>query len=114
MPTVYSKAHVVVHPSIADTFGLVIGEALACGTPVITTPIPEHTSLDLPLFFAYTVEEFSERVKRIYQSWRKDKASYETLTSHCRKEVLKYDVKQIFPKLEKLLIKVSKEKEEKP
>ena len=33
----YSNASVLVLPSIEDAFGLVIGQALACGTPVITT-----------------------------------------------------------------------------
>ncbi|OFW03172.1 MAG: hypothetical protein A3I61_01350 [Acidobacteria bacterium RIFCSPLOWO2_02_FULL_68_18] len=33
----YSNASVVVLPSIEDGFGLVIGQALACGTPVIAT-----------------------------------------------------------------------------
>jgi alpha-maltose-1-phosphate synthase len=33
----YSSASVVVLPSIEDGFGLVIGQALACGTPVIAT-----------------------------------------------------------------------------
>jgi len=34
---IYSSASVVVLPSIEDAFGLVIEEALACGTPVIAT-----------------------------------------------------------------------------
>ena len=33
----YSSASVLVLPSIEDSFGLVIGQALACGTPVIAT-----------------------------------------------------------------------------
>ena len=33
----YSNASVVVLPSVEDGFGLVIGQALACGTPVIAT-----------------------------------------------------------------------------
>jgi glycosyltransferase involved in cell wall biosynthesis len=33
----YSSASVLVLPSIEDGFGLVIGQALACGTPVIAT-----------------------------------------------------------------------------
>ena len=36
----YSAAHVMVLPSIEDGFGMVIGEALACGCPVIAS---EHT-----------------------------------------------------------------------
>lgn len=32
----YSAADILLYPSLADTFGLVVAESLACGTPVIT------------------------------------------------------------------------------
>lgn len=38
MAQLFSWAHVLVLPSISDTFGLVILEAMAAGLPVITTP----------------------------------------------------------------------------
>lgn len=107
MPKVYSRAHVVVHPSIADTFGLVIAEALSCGTPVVTTPIPEHVSLLLPLYYAWRVNDFVERVKYIYYNWKSDVRWYEKLSSSCRRGVMKYDVGNVFPKLERLLAGVA-------
>jgi glycosyltransferase involved in cell wall biosynthesis len=33
----YSSSHVFIMPSIEDGFGMVLGEALACGCPIITT-----------------------------------------------------------------------------
>jgi glycosyltransferase involved in cell wall biosynthesis len=33
----YGRASVVVHPSLADAFGYVVAEAMACGVPVIVT-----------------------------------------------------------------------------
>jgi glycosyltransferase involved in cell wall biosynthesis len=36
----YQKASVFVFPSIAEGFGKVVLEAMACGRPVITTPVP--------------------------------------------------------------------------
>jgi glycosyltransferase involved in cell wall biosynthesis len=34
---VFGKSHVVVHPSVADGFGYVVGEAMAAGVPVIVS-----------------------------------------------------------------------------
>ena len=36
----YRSADVMVFPSVTDTFGLVIAEAMACGTPVAAFPVP--------------------------------------------------------------------------
>jgi glycosyltransferase involved in cell wall biosynthesis len=36
---IYSKARVMVFPSLTDTFGLVMLEANACGTPVAGYPV---------------------------------------------------------------------------
>jgi glycosyltransferase involved in cell wall biosynthesis len=39
LPALYRAADVLVHPSRTDTFGLVMLEALACGTPVAAFPV---------------------------------------------------------------------------
>jgi glycosyltransferase involved in cell wall biosynthesis len=39
LPALYRAADVFVHPSRTDTFGLVMLEALACGTPVAAFPV---------------------------------------------------------------------------
>jgi len=39
LPAIYSAADVFVHPSRTDTFGLVMLEAMACGTPVAAFPV---------------------------------------------------------------------------
>ena len=43
LPKYYSTAHVFVLPSIEDGFGMVMGEALGCGCPVIAT---NHTGAE--------------------------------------------------------------------
>lgn len=40
LPAVYASADVLVFPSRSDTFGLVMLEAMACGTPVAAYPVP--------------------------------------------------------------------------
>ena len=39
LPAIYGAADVFVHPSRTDTFGLVMLEAMACGTPVAAYPV---------------------------------------------------------------------------
>jgi len=40
LATAYRSADVMVFPSVTDTFGLVLAEAMACGTPVAAYPVP--------------------------------------------------------------------------
>jgi len=40
LATVYRSADVMVFPSVTDTFGLVMAESMACGTPVAAYPVP--------------------------------------------------------------------------
>jgi glycosyltransferase involved in cell wall biosynthesis len=40
LPAIYGSADVLVFPSRSDTFGLVMLEAMACGTPVAAYPVP--------------------------------------------------------------------------
>ncbi|HWP37163.1 MAG TPA: glycosyltransferase family 4 protein [Gemmatimonadales bacterium] len=37
MRSLYQAADLLVHPTICDSFGLVVAEAMACGTPAVTT-----------------------------------------------------------------------------
>ncbi len=40
LATVYRSADGMVFPSVTDTFGLVMAESMACGTPVAAYPVP--------------------------------------------------------------------------
>jgi glycosyltransferase involved in cell wall biosynthesis len=40
LPSIYSAADVFVFPGLSETFGLVMLEAMACGTPVAAFPVP--------------------------------------------------------------------------
>lgn len=37
LPAYYQKAHALVHPALKDTWGLVVNEAMAAGTPVVVS-----------------------------------------------------------------------------
>lgn len=45
LAVLYSQADVFVFPSLTDTFGLVMAEAMACGLPVAAFPV--HGPLDV-------------------------------------------------------------------
>jgi len=102
----YSRSHLVIYPSRMDTFGGVILEAAACGTPVITTPLPAHL-LNLPLFYANNTEEFVRLTIRIYSLWRQRKNIYDDLTQKCSEQASRYDIEKIFLKFEAMLKQVA-------
>lgn len=109
MPEVYSRAHILLQPSMTDTFGLAIIEALSCGIPVITTPIPAHIGLEVPLFYAQSTDKFVEQVLKVYDRWCYEPEQYEKLRSSLRQGVLKYDVDSVFPQLENMFESVANE-----
>jgi glycosyltransferase involved in cell wall biosynthesis/cephalosporin hydroxylase len=43
--SLYNECHVYVYPSRADSFGMTLLEAMACGLPIISTDIPGSTEL---------------------------------------------------------------------
>lgn len=105
----YSEVHLVLNPSRMDTVGGVIIEASACGTPVVTTPIPAH-SLNLPLFYATTVKEFVNTVVKLYNLWIDEREEYYRI-AHCfHEKAMYYSVDKIFPKFESMLKSVMRKR----
>jgi glycosyltransferase involved in cell wall biosynthesis len=93
------------YPSRMDTFGGVIVEAAVCGTPVVTTPLPAH-SLNLQLLYADKVEEFVKIALKVYNLWRQNTGQYDKLAQRFRKQALIYDIGNVFPRFEKMLVQV--------
>ena len=94
MAQAYSGADVFVFPSLTDTFGLVILEALACGTPVAAFPVtgPKdvlinadgkigavHTDLRVAAIQALSADRAACRAHAERYSWR---ACAEIFLSH--------------------------------
>lgn len=102
----YSTSHLVIYPSRMDTFGGVILEAAACGTPVITTSLPAH-QLNLPLIYADKIGDYIRATVAIYNMWKQQTGEYEKLARLLYEQALKYDVEKIFPKFELMLRQVA-------
>lgn len=90
LASAYAGADVFVFPSRTDTFGLVIVEALACGTPVAAFPVPGpvdiltpatgamHASLDAAIGRALTLDRAACAAHGGSFSWRKSALQFES------------------------------------
>jgi len=103
----YSQAHLTVYPSRADMFSRVIMESCACGTPVLTTPIPAH-KVQLPLLFAASTEEFTSKVMQMADLWARRPEEYLAQAAAARQSVIdKYDVSVVVPAFERMLYEIA-------
>ena len=104
---IYQRSHLVVYPSIADVFGLVILEATACGVPVVTTPIDVHVSQGLPILYAETAVGFERAILHAHFLWKEQPEKYFAWCQSLRNSAEKYDVKRVFPLFQKMIEDVS-------
>jgi glycosyltransferase involved in cell wall biosynthesis len=100
----YASCHVLLAPTRLDTFGLSQLEALMCNTPVITSPIPEHLALDMPVFYASDVRTIRLKLLAMEREWKRSREDYEARYCYgLRERVLHYDKRAILPKFEAML-----------
>ena len=105
---IYSAAHVTLLPSRADVFGITILESLACGTPVITTPITSHRTLDLPLLYGNSAYDFVEIIKQLRSLWLNEPDTFLKISCEARSMAKKYDILNLIPKIEAMFIETAK------
>lgn len=103
----YSSVHVLIYPSEIDVFPLTLLESCACETPVLALPTKAIEGLDLPIFYAPSIESFAQNVKDLKNMWQKAKDNYIKLTKEIRANMMKYDVNQVFPRYLGMLKEVS-------
>jgi len=106
MPEFYSKNHVTLVPARVDTFGLVNVESLMCGTPVISSGLPTHRALGLPILYAHRVDQYVERIEELRNLF--DVGAYDDLSNICRNSAMVYDKHKIIDHLENMFEEVSK------
>jgi glycosyltransferase involved in cell wall biosynthesis len=101
-----SMSHVSVAPSLVDTFGYSIIESLMCETPVITTPLPAHKNLNVPLLYANAPGDIVHGVSYLKSMIETEPQKYRAVCSNVRTEAMKYDKKAMFDKFEAMLEEV--------
>ncbi len=106
---VLADASVLLHPIRSETFGRIILESLANGTPVITTPLVQHISLALPLKYASTVSEMRDELLELYGLWKNNRREYDNLCEIGASIVKKYDKVTLLPKFEMMFEQVAKD-----
>ena len=99
----YAQAHVVFHPSRIDADSLVIKEALASGTPVVTTPLRTHPPEQKSILHETTIGDFVARIRTLKWEWETGRG-YDERCRSARTEGEKYDLNVLYPKLKNLLI----------
>jgi glycosyltransferase involved in cell wall biosynthesis len=98
----YTRAHVVLHPARVDTDSMVINEACASGTPVVTTPIATHVRRNEAVLHGRTVDELCAHIERLRREWRRGSV-YDARCQRARVEGEAHAIDVIYPQLERLL-----------
>jgi glycosyltransferase involved in cell wall biosynthesis len=106
--SLYSSAHAVIYSTRADTFGLVILEALASGTPVIASDIPSHRLPGLPLLLARGVEGVLKQLVDLYNMFYNDRERYLELCRRGRDAVVRgYSEEVVVPQYVRMFEEVA-------
>jgi hypothetical protein len=100
MPEWFSKRHVTLVPSRADTFCLTIPKSILCNTPVITSGLLAHRALGLPIVQANTLTDYENSINDFYFKFLNGEIG------NYRGDALKFDKQIIMDRLEDMFIEV--------
>ncbi len=91
LPLYYSAADVLVLPSRYETFGMVVLEALACGTPVIGSRVGIMETVITPGVNGLLLDKLSpENIARAFETVLRDEALKQKMSAAARDSVLDY------------------------
>lgn len=100
----YAAAHLLLHPTRVDTDSMAINEALASGTPVITSSLPTHTRWDEAAIHADSPGEITDRITELYEEFHADPERYATRCNLARHHGLNRDTELVYRRLRRLLL----------
>jgi glycosyltransferase involved in cell wall biosynthesis len=99
----YARAHVVLHPARVDTDSMVINEACASGTPVVTTPLSTHVRENEAVLQAETARGMAHAIARLHGEWVHDDG-YDERCRRAREEGESHGFDEVYPRLKNLLV----------
>jgi glycosyltransferase involved in cell wall biosynthesis len=110
LPNYYQVADLFVLPTLAlEGFGLVTIEAMACGTPVLGTPIGGTVEILSELGMLFDSNTPESIAKKIKEYLGRDEKEIESLSQRCREYVLsKYSLKKETDKIENIFLSLTK------
>jgi glycosyltransferase involved in cell wall biosynthesis len=100
----YATAHLVLHPTRVDTDSMVINEALASGTPVVTSPLPTHTRTDEAVMHENSTRAIVDRITDLHREFSTDRERYDTRCSLARQHGLNRDTELVYRRLRRLFV----------
>jgi glycosyltransferase involved in cell wall biosynthesis len=101
---IYSAAHLLLHPTRVDTDSMAINEALASGTPVVTSSLPTHTRWDEAVMHADATTEITDRITELYEEFHVDPERYAARCNLARHHGLNRDVELVYRRFRRLLL----------
>jgi len=99
----YARSHVVLHPARVDTDSMVINEACASGTPVVTTPLSTHVGDGEAVLRRGSVRGMVDAIGTLRREWERDDG-YARRCRIARMTGEAHDVDVVYPRLKRLLL----------
>ena len=90
----FSKAHLLIAPTINDTFLITGIEAMASYTPVVIFDIPgptDYVKSGHNGYVAKTLEDFVSGIILLHSMWKSDRRTYSAILENCRITAQEFD-----------------------
>jgi glycosyltransferase involved in cell wall biosynthesis len=101
---IYSAAHLLLHPTRVDTDSMAINEAVASGTPVVTSSLPTHTRWDESVMHVDGTTEIADCITDLYDEFHVDFERYAARCNLARHHGLNRDVELVYRRFRRLLL----------
>ncbi|MDY6764659.1 MAG: glycosyltransferase family 4 protein [Halobacteria archaeon] len=103
----YARSHVLIYPSRDSTDSMTILEALASGSPVVTSDIKTHVAMfendEGAILYANTVDEYVSVLRRLKEEWTQKRSMYEERSEKAKELAERRDIDTVYPQLKDMI-----------